>query len=283
MSPVINALDLAERLSSPDIAVVDCRFALADTERGFREYQERHIPGAVYAHLDRDMSGPLAGDGTGGRHPLPSVAAFSATLGRLGIRRDQEIAIYDQDTGMFAARLWWMLRWVGHPKPVRVLNGGIESWLSAELPVEAGIVEKEPVEYDGSANDGLLVSLEEVERAVGDPSYLLLDARGESRFRGDNEPLDRAPGHIPGAVNRPFRMNLDGTSKLRDAGQLADEFGATMADISPDKRIFYCGSGVSACHNLLALEASGLGSARLYVGSFSEWSADPSRAIETGD
>ena len=269
--------DLLARDSA--VVVVDCRFDLADTEAGLRGYLAAHVPGAVYAHLDRDLSGTKTG--LNGRHPLPSPEALCATLGRLGIAAGTQVIAYDQDSGMYASRLWWLLRWMGHDA-VAVLDGGWAAWMRDGRPTMPG-VESRPVQaFRGSVRADLTTRADALPAFVAMANARLVDARAPERFRGDVEPLDPVAGHIPGAVNHFFQWNLaDGQFLPPDAlrSRLADSIGhVNGVDV-----ICYCGSGVTACHNLLALEHAGVTGARLYPGSWSEWVADSSRPVAQGD
>jgi thiosulfate/3-mercaptopyruvate sulfurtransferase len=270
---------LADLLGSPSLVVIDCRFDLKETASGERAYDASHIPGAVYAHLDRDLSGKISG--SNGRHPLPEPERFAATLARLGVSRDSQIVAYDQDSGMFASRLWWMARWLGHDA-VPVLDGGWSKWLAEGRPTSSEPTVAAPGRFSPRLQDGLLVTVDDLSPAAP-AGWRLVDARAAERYRGDTEPLDRAAGHIPGAVNRSFQTNLAEDGTFKSPAALADDFRDVIADTPTEDVVCYCGSGVSACHNLLALEHAGLHGAKLYAGSWSEWCADPSRPVATGD
>ena len=267
--------------SPNDVLVVDCRFDLTDPAKAGRDYLDGHIPGAVYASLDRDLS-DLSRQGEGlGRHPLPLEAAFNALLSSWGWRAGMQVVSYDAASGaLAAARLWWLLRLVG-VQQVAVLDGGYAAWLAAGLPVEVG---------EGTARSASRVSLRYDTRQVllghatvphGDTGQLL-DARAALRYRGDVEPLDRVGGHVPGALNRPFADNLDRDGRFKPAAQLHDEFTKVLGSTSPSAVVHMCGSGVTACHNLLAMEHAGLHGSRLYAPSWSGWISDPSRPIAKG-
>ncbi len=269
---LISSADLAEHLSDAAFVVVDCRFMLDDVEWGRREYLSAHIPGAVYAHLDADLSG--AKTGTNGRHPLPSPEALKETLGRLGIDDGVQVVAYDQDNGMYASRLWWLLRWMGHDA-VAVLDGGFAKW---DGPLVSGEEHRAPREFVGAPRDGLLVLAD----SVANHEWRLIDARAPERYRGDVEPLDTVAGHIPGAANHFYKHNLDEAGLFLPPGELRARLSPVVGGVAPDHVVSYCGSGVTGCHNLLALEHAGLHGARLYAGSWSEWSSDPSRPVATG-
>lgn len=260
-------------------AVIDCRYDLGDEAWGRERYQEAHIPGAVYASLGHDLSGEKTG--TTGRHPLPTVDAMAATFSRLGIGDDTQVVAYDQDSGMYASRLWWMLRYLGHDA-VAVLDGGWGKWLREARPTSSGSEQRPAGAFHPQPREGMRVSALDVERLVGDASVLLVDARSPERFEGRSEPLDRQPGHIPGAANHFFKANLAESGTMRTSNELRQRFDSLLRGRKPDQVVMYCGSGVTACQNLLAMEHAGLSGARLYPGSWSEWSADPSRPVEKG-
>lgn len=259
--------------------VVDCRYDLRNTDSGREQYLDAHIPGAVYAHLSKDLSGPAGG--AGGRHPIPAPEAIEATFGRLGIGRDVQVVMYDADAGMFASRMWWTLRYMGHTAAA-VLDGGWTKWVREERPQRAGDETRQPATFTGQPQDKLRLSVQDVEALVDDPSTLLIDARAAERFEGRNEPIDRAPGHIPGAVNHFFRRNATDEGVMLSPDALRHQFAEVIGNRSPERVVMYCGSGVTACQNLLAMEHAGLTGARLYPGSWSEWSSDPRRPVETG-
>ena len=269
---------LAEKLDA-GWAVVDCRYDLKDHSWGHSQYVAGHIPGAAYASLSQDMSG--SPDGTNGRHPLPAPEAMAATFGRLGIATGTQAVLYDQDNGMYAARLWWMLRYMGHDA-VAVLDGGWAKWIREGRPMRGGDERPRPAQFTGRLREGLRLHVGDVEKLVGDGNTLLVDARGPDRFRGENETLDKSAGHIPGAVNHFFRSNVAADGTMLPAEQLRAHFAKTLGDKRPEQVVMYCGSGVTACQNLLAMEHVGLHGARLYPGSWSEWSSDPARPTEQG-
>ena len=277
---LIDAHSLAA-LPATDVLIVDCRFALADAGKGERDFLQAHVPGAVYASLDRDLS-DLSRTGMG-RHPLPAVESFALTLSGWGWRQGQRMVAYDDAGGaLAAARLWWMLAGVGIA--ASVLDGGWQAWVQAGLPVEHGAAAPRratPValRFDPKR----VVYYEELESLRGQPSTLLLDARAAPRFRGDSEPLDRVAGHVPGARNRPFSANLAGDGRFKPADTLRAEFAALLGTHAPGDVVHMCGSGVTACHNLLAMEAAGLLGSRLFAPSWSGWCSDPARAVATGD
>lgn len=278
---LISAADLAAHIDDPNWVVIDCRHDLINLNAGREGYASGHIRNALFADLETALSGEKRGaDGQfRGRHPLPERAAFIETLRGWGINDDTQVVAYDAHGGMFAARLWWMLRWVGHPA-VAVLDGAMAAWQAAGLPMstetparERGtITDKEPLVETVSAAD-VLENIASCRRTV-------IDARAADRFRGENETIDPVGGHIPGAKNRFFKDNLQPDGRFKDAAQLKADFGMLFDD--PKSAIMQCGSGVTACHNLLALEVAGLKGAALYPGSWSEWCSDPARPVDTG-
>jgi thiosulfate/3-mercaptopyruvate sulfurtransferase len=276
---LISTTALDDHLADPTFAIVDCRFRLDDVGWGEREYLARHIPGAAFADLDRDLSGEKTG--VNGRHPLPSPDALESTAGRLGIDNGMQVIAYDQDAGMYASRLWWLLRWLGHDR-VAVLDGGFAKWSAEGRRTSTG---QEPIRrrtFVGAPRPNACVDVGELSALIDDAGWRLVDARAPERYSGAVETVDRVGGHIPGAVNHFYRWNVDeqGTFRSRDA--LRARLLETLGGVSPDRTIVYCGSGVTACHDLLALEHAGLGGARLYPGSWSEWSADPARPVQRG-
>lgn len=272
---IIEAGELSGHLGDRNWKVFDCRADLADKEKGHRAYMEAHIPGAVYVSIDNDLSGPPVTDH--GRHPMPTRAAMVALFSRLGIANDSQVVAYDDISGAFAARLWWMLRYLGH-EAVAVLDGGWSAWQAAGLPVRSAEESATPADFKASAERDWLVLVDDVLDA-----RLLVDARDPSRFRGDNEPLDRAAGHIPGAVNHFFKNNLDESGRFLDPETLRSIWKRRLGDVPVSEVVSYCGSGVTACHNALALTHAGLGTPRLYGGSWSDWCSDPNRPVVTGD
>lgn len=274
---LIAPADLEPRLTSPEWVVVDCRFALDRPEHGRHEYARAHIPGAVYAHLNEDLSGPIVAGKTG-RHPLPDVAEAARTFGSLGIANTSQVVAYDDAGGAIAARLWWMLRWLGHER-VAVLDGGWQRWCNEGRPTRDGTETRQAGVFVPHPRPELIADVAAVTQAANDPAYRVIDSRSAERYRGAHEPIDPVAGHIPGAVSGPLTENLDASGSFLSAEQLANRFGGVLGDVPPDHAIFYCGSGVSAAQNLLALAHAGLGEGRLYVGSWSEWIADPQRPV----
>jgi thiosulfate/3-mercaptopyruvate sulfurtransferase len=275
---LIDPASVSARVADQQFAIVDCRFDLADTAAGERAYETSHIPGAVYAHLDRDLSGTKTGKN--GRHPLPSPDDLARTLGRMGIDSTVQVVAYDQDSGMWASRLWWLLRWMGHDA-VAVLDGGWAAWLASGYATRSGVETRKARTFVGAPDGALVVGADDVAARLGSAEQVLVDVRAPERYRGDVEMLDPVAGHIPGAVNHFFQWNLrDG--RFRTPDDLHAAFRAIAGADTADRLVCYCGSGVTACQTLLALEHAGMPGARLYSGSWSEWVADPKRPVERG-
>lgn len=276
---LVSTTDLSDLMAqSARPVVIDCRFDLADPAAGERAYIEAHLPGATYAHLDRDLSGPKTG--ANGRHPLPDPEALRETFGRLGIGQGRQVVAYDQESGMYASRLWWLLRWMGH-HAVAVLDGGWAAWVRENRPTAVG-VETSPVSsFTGQPDRSMTISVDALPSFLASPNASLVDARAPERFRGDVEALDPVAGHIPGARNHFFQWNLS-DGRFRDPEDLRARLRQSLGEADGRDVVCYCGSGVTACHNLLALEHVGITGARLYAGSWSEWCADPSRPVERG-
>ena len=274
---LISTTVLAAHLD--DAVIVDCRTKLDDERWGEQEYTASHIPGAVYADLNRDLSGPKTG--TNGRHPLPDPHTFAKTLERLGVGNDVQVVAYDQDNGMYASRLWWMLRWLGHDA-VAVLDGGFAKWTKEGRATASGDERRRPREFTASPRLQMVVTADRVASSLHSGESTLVDARAPERYRGESEPIDKTPGHIPGAANHFFQWNLDDRGTFRSAADLRERLQQSIGDVPADRLVCYCGSGVTACHNLLALEHAGLTGGKLYPGSWSEWSADSSRPVERG-
>jgi thiosulfate/3-mercaptopyruvate sulfurtransferase len=283
---LITAPQLAalQQSAPQSVVVIDCSFDLADPAAGREAYHAKHIRGAFYMHLDNELSGPKTG--TNGRHPLPDADALVARLQALGVNDDSQVVAYDRQGSMYAARLWWLLRWVGHAD-VAVLDGGLQAWEAGHYPVE-NVMPEEPqlVAAPGNLTRkpslAPLVTVDIVQKYLGQPGKLIIDARAPDRYRGENETLDPVGGHIPGARNRFFRDNLRADGTFKPAEQLRAEFAGVLAGAKPEDAMLQCGSGVTACHNALAMEIAGLTGAALYAGSWSEWCADPSRPVATG-
>ena len=272
---LISVADLAEQLANFELVIFDCRHELTNPEFGPKAYAESHIPGARFAHVDKDLAGPLTGKN--GRHPLPEPAAFIAWLGRMGVANGSQVVGYDHAGGTYAARLWWMLRWVGHRK-VAVVDGGWQAWTGAGHPVTRDLPKPKPAKFSGKP-DRSWVDAATVVKRHNSNDMVLIDARNNDRFHGRNETIDPVAGHIPGALNRFFKDNLDARGFFKSSGELRAEFETLVGDASSEKVVHQCGSGVTACHNLLAMEIAGMEGTRLFPGSWSEWIADPSRPV----
>ena len=277
-SDVVSPAELSERLGTPELRVVDCRASLQDPLAGRAAYEQGHVPGAVFADLLDDLSGPIVAGRTG-RHPLPEIEAFVDRLRSWGIARSSQVVAYDDAGGAFAARLWWMLRWLGHDG-VAVLDGGYAAWLAEQRPVTTEIPSPARGEFSAAPRAAWLVTSTEL-AAAQSIARKLFDARAPERFRGEVEPIDPVAGHIPGAVNLPFAANLRDGRFLAPA-ELRERFARALGDTAPQDAIVYCGSGVTACHDLLAFARAGLPIPRLYAGSWSEWITDPARPVERG-
>lgn len=276
---LICAAELSECLRNNNISLFDCRHDLADPDAGTRAYVQSHIPGAQFLHLDRDLSGPLSG--RNGRHPLPDPHVLASRLAQCGVHKESQVVAYDDSDGIFAARLWWLLRWLGHEK-VAVLDGGLGAWCSAGGQSTSEPSAARPSHF-GFRLRPCYVGVEDVAAGLHGPDTVLVDARSPDRFRGENETLDPVAGHIPGAVNRFFKLNLRGDGYFKSAELLGEEFRTLLGRRDPRQVVHTCGSGVTACHNLLCMEIAGLTGSRLYPGSWSEWCSDPSRPLASGE
>ncbi len=277
---LISVAELQQHLGNPDWAIVDCRFSLNDPDRGRRDYLAAHIPGAVYAHLDKDLAG-LVVPGQTGRHPLPPVNLFVHTLSQWGIDARVQVVVYDDLGGAFAARLWWMLRWVGHDN-VAVLDGGWPHWQQAGYPVRSGVEERPRRTFSARLRPELLVEVTEVAAAARGAGACVMDARSPERYRGENETIDPVAGRIPGAISAPYADNLGPDGLFLPPAELQARYEKLLGEARPAQAIVYCGSGVTAAHNLLAMAHAGLGDGRLYAGSWSEWITNRDRPITTG-
>ena len=269
----ISVADLAQHIDDPAFVIFDCRHELTNPEFGIKAYAQSHIPNARFAHLDRDLAAPLTG--RNGRHPLPDPNVFADWIERMGVSNDKQVIGYDNAAGVYGSRLWWMLRWMGHQN-VAVLDGGWQAWLAGEHPVTAEVPAPKPSRFTCTPQKSP-VDAKYVLEHLQSPDMVLIDARANDRYHGQNETIDPIGGHIPGARNRFFKDNLTPQGFFKSPEQLRDEFRPFVGDGSPEKIVSQCGSGVTACHNLLAMEIAGLKGGRLYPGSWSEWIADPSR------
>jgi len=286
-STIIDVDSLNSLMNDPDpdhpLVIVDARFSLADPRYGRNEYEKQHLAGAFFADLEGDLSRPQQpGDG---RHPLPDIESFAAVVGRFGLTPASQVVVYDDAGGGVAGRLWWMLRhWLDHPR-VAVLDGDFRAWLNAGLPVTDSIPEAATGSYVARINPAAVADIDEIisaSAASGAGASAIIDARSNARFRGDEEPIDPVAGHIPGSKNMPMTENLDQNGHFLPANELRSRFQQQETG-QPKQVVHSCGSGVSACHNLLAMDIAGLPGSRLYVGSWSEWIADPSRSVATGE
>lgn len=277
---LISASELAAMREAGDVLIVDCRFDLADPDKGERDYLAAHVPGAVYAHLDRDLSNLAKRDV--GRHPLPDDPAFSSVLARWGWRPDLDVVAYDDANGaLAAARLWWLLRLAGHRRAA-VLDGGFAAWRASAYSLEAGPSRRAASAAEVVLDRAQAVWFDELERRRSEDSVLLLDARAAPRYCGEVEPIDPVAGHVPGALNRPFADNLDADGHFKPPARLREEFERLLGGRAPGEVAHMCGSGVTACHNLLAMEHAGLAGSRVFAPSWSGWVADRRRPVATG-
>lgn len=277
---LVTTATLTAHLDDPNWAVIDCRFALLDTEKGRSDYLAAHIPGAIYAHLDEDLSSPRV-PGKTGRHPLPTPETFAATLARWGIDDGVQVVVYDDAGAMVAGRVWWMLRWLGHDA-VAVLDGDWRAWLAEGRPTRAGLENRTPRRFVAALQPGMIADTAEIAARLHDPALYLFDARSAERYRGENETIDPHAGHIPGARSAPYADNLAADGHFLPAAELRERWTERFNENTAGEAVVYCGSGVSAAHHVLARAHAGLPLPRLYVGSWSEWSADPARPMATG-
>lgn len=282
LAQLISPLALDQKKQQPGLVILDCRFALEDPDYGQRSYAEGHIAGAHFADLERDLSGPVS-KGVTGRHPLPTPTQLVTRLQAWGIDNHSEIVLYDDGPGAFAVRAWWLLAWLGKRDGVFILDGGLKAWHAAGLPLSLDPPETLPGQFSGQPDNSLLLDAEHLQRRLGQPDLTLLDARGLPRFRGEVEPIDPVAGHIPGAQCAAFTDNLGSDGRFLPPEQLKQRFAEKLAGRSPEQLVAYCGSGVTACHNLFALCLAGYPLGSLYAGSWSEWITDPQRAVATGD
>jgi thiosulfate/3-mercaptopyruvate sulfurtransferase len=278
---LVSAENTAARLADPRLLIVDCRYDLNRPEAGRDAYLAAHLPGAIYADLEHDLSVP-ATPGSG-RHPLPAADSFAARLRAWGVNDDSRLLAYDDSNGMYAARFWWMTaRWLGH-RHAAVLDGGLRRWLALGLPTTAEAPPRRPAgEFVGTPNPAAAVQIDTVAAAAQDPSRRVIDARAAERYRGEIEPIDLVAGHVPGARNHPYNRNIDADGRFLSGSEIRQALQATLEGAAPSDAIAMCGSGVTACHLLLAMEVAGLSGGQLYPGSWSEWSRDPSRPVAKG-
>ena len=276
---IITVEELRLHVDDPEWVIVDSRFKLTDPDQGRKDYQTAHIRGAVYAHLEDDLSGSII-KGITGRHPLPCVDKASEVFSRLGIDSHVQVVAYDDVGGALAAgRVWWLLRWLGHDS-VAVLDGGWQHWVKNGFATRRGTERRAMRSFSPHPRQDLIVSTEEVDILRLDPSYWLLDARAADRFSGENETIDPIPGHIPGAISMPYAGNLNPDGTFQNAKSLLERYRSLLGKEAADRVVCYCGSGVTATHDILAMMIAGMGEARLYAGSYSEWITDPKRTVE---
>ena len=273
---LISTEILAKYINNPNWIIFDCRFSLKNPNTGLEAYQKSHLPNAHYVHLDNDLSSKIT-DQTG-RHPLPDFNELANKLGHWGIDQNTQVVVYDDAGGAFAGRLWWLLRCLGHHQ-VALLDGGFNQWLKEQRELTATLPKLEDKNFHASLNTSFWLSTEQIETALKTQSIQLLDARTPERFRGEQEPIDSIAGHIPGALNRAFQSNLNADGKFLSATILRQQFTQVLGDQKSEKIVHMCGSGVTACHNFLAMEIAGLHGSRLYPGSWSEWIRDKNRPI----
>jgi len=275
---LISAQQLAKIINKKNVVIMDCRSGgLGDKEAGRKAHQKSHLPKAQYAHLDEDLSGEII-KGKTGRHPLPSVQKMTDLFSKWGIDKSKQVIVYDDKSGAIASRLWWMLRWLGHDK-VAVLDGGLSLWQKAKLPMNAKVFTPKKAIFKAKPNHDMWRSVEIVDLIKERPNYKLIDSRAAIRYRGEKEPIDPVAGHIPGAISAPFADNICKQKTLLPKQKLVERFEEILGDTPVEQAVFYCGSGVTACHNLLAMKHAGLGDAKLYVGSWSDWITDKKRGI----
>lgn len=275
---LISASTLQQQLDHPNWVIVDCRFSLANSDAGSYAYRHGHIPNARYAHLNQQLSSAITSQT--GRHPLPNFTVLAKTLGAWGIQDDSQVVVYDDAGGAFAGRLWWLLRCLGHEK-VAVLNGGIQHWQQQGYRLTTSLPAIKPVIFKPYVNSDAYLNARQVQNDLAKKAICLIDARTPERYRGEQEPIDPIAGHIPGALNRPFQLNLDKQGLFLAPDQLAKQFKHLIGVHKPEQVVHYCGSGVTACHNLLAMEHAGLKGSKLYAGAWSDWITDKNRGIAT--
>ncbi|MBT2340209.1 MULTISPECIES: sulfurtransferase [Pseudomonas] len=282
IAQLISPQALEQRRALPGLVILDCRFALEDPDYGQRSYAEGHIAGASFADLERDLSGPVT-KGVTGRHPLPEPEALAERLRTWGADSDSDIVLYDDGPGAYAARAWWLLAWLGKREGVYLLDGGLKAWHAAGLPLSLDPPQARRGAFNGCVDAALLLTAPALQRRLGEPGMTLLDARALPRFKGEVEPIDPVAGHIPGAQCAAFTDNLGSDGRFLPTDELKQRFAEKLGGRSPTELVAYCGSGVTACHNLFALCLAGYPLGRLYAGSWSEWINDPQRGVATGE
>lgn len=282
IAQLISPQALEQRRSQPGLVILDCRFALEDPDYGQRSYAEGHIAGASFADLERDLSGSVT-KGVTGRHPLPEPGALIERFKAWGIDNDSDVVLYDDGPGAYAARAWWLLVWLGKRDGVYILDGGLKAWHAAGLPLSLDSPQNNRGIFSGAPDASLLLSAQALQQRLGQSEMTLLDARALPRFKGEVEPIDPVAGHIPGAQCAAFTDNLGADGRFLPADQLKQRFAEKLGERSPTELVAYCGSGVTACHNLFALCLAGYPLGKLYAGSWSEWINDPQRGVATGE
>lgn len=282
LTTIVSTDEVAKHLNDPSWALIDCRFQLDDPDAGRLDYLKSHVPGAIYAHLDDDLSGPIVAGKTG-RHPLPDMDAFVNTLSHWGIDESTQVIAYDTNSAVYAGRLWWMLRWLGHDQ-VAVLDGDFRQWLREGRPTSSGDESRSRRQFRANPRPQMAVSVDDVVANLTTKKYQLYDARDEARFRGEVAGMDPVAGHIPGAKSAFYGPNLTDDGKFRSPAELGERYKQLLGDNDPQETIWYCGSGVSVHHDLLAMEIAGFKrGARVYIGSWSDWINDSERPVATGE
>ncbi|WP_028240754.1 sulfurtransferase [Stutzerimonas azotifigens] len=282
LAQLIHPEQLAARLQRPELLLLDCRFALEDPQYGQRSYEQGHLPGARFADLERDLSGPVE-PGVTGRHPLPDPERLLGRLRAWGLEENSEVVLYDDGPGAFAARAWWLLAWLGKREGVYLLDGGLKAWTEAGLPLTTEKPAPRRGGFQGAPDARLVLGANELLERLGEPGLILLDARAPARFRGEVEPIDPVAGHIPGAQCAPFTDNLNANGRFLPPERLRERFERLLGPRPAKGAVAYCGSGVTACHNLFAMSLAGLPLPALYAGSWSEWITDPARPRARGE
>jgi len=277
---LVSTEELSKHLGDPDWVVFDCRFTLTNPEAGKAAYDQNHIPGARYAHLDDDLAAPV-GPGTG-RHPLPDPGVLAEKLGQWGVDSSKQVVVYDDTFGAMAVRLWWLLKWLGHEN-VALLDGVMPKWIREKRPLTGESPQIKPTTFKAIINDDLWISAADLQAELEAGAVVLLDARAEERYSGEVEPLDKVAGHVPGAINVPWEDNLALGGDLLSTQELREFYHGQMHGKPATKVVNMCGSGVTACHNILAMEHAGLHGSRLYAGSWSDWITDQTRPVKTGE
>jgi thiosulfate/3-mercaptopyruvate sulfurtransferase len=276
---LVSPTTLNQNLDNPKWVIVDCRFSLTNSDAGGYAYRHGHIPHARYAHLNKDLSSTITS--FTGRHPLPDFALLAKKLGAWGIANNSQVVVYDDAGGAFAGRLWWLLRCMGHNN-VAVLNGGIQLWQRQGFSLTTTLPSIKPSPFRLYLNPSYWLNASQVQNSIAKKTICLIDARTPERYRGEHEPIDPVAGHIPGALNRAFQMNLDNQGLFLSADSLRKQFKQLIGTRTPEQVVHYCGSGVTACHNLLAMEYAGLAGSKIYAGSWSEWIRDKNRVVAAG-